>query len=160
MRRTCYGRVRDRHISVEPLEMALNVPSEELDPFALVEGLERGSVIRHEIGMLPEHERVVTALFYLEGCSQQEIVAMLDIPLGAVKKRLQRARHTVIVVEHDEATVRAADHIIEMGPGPGAHAGGGSKEAAVVHGTVFEKLSPELAPAVKPDGSWVSCGGV
>ena len=31
--------------------------------------------------------------------------------------------NSVIVVEHDEATMRAADYIIEMGPGPGDHGG-------------------------------------
>jgi excinuclease ABC subunit A len=31
--------------------------------------------------------------------------------------------NTVIVVEHDEQTIRAADHIIDLGPGPGAHGG-------------------------------------
>ena len=31
--------------------------------------------------------------------------------------------NSVIVVEHDEAMMRAADYIIEMGPGPGVHGG-------------------------------------
>ena len=31
--------------------------------------------------------------------------------------------NTVIVVEHDEDTIRAADHIVEVGPGPGIHGG-------------------------------------
>ena len=30
---------------------------------------------------------------------------------------------TVIVVEHVEETIRAADHSVEMGPGPGVHGG-------------------------------------
>ena len=38
-------------------------------------------------------------------------------------KRLQSIGNTVIVVEHDEATMRAADHIIELGPGPGIYGG-------------------------------------
>lgn len=38
-------------------------------------------------------------------------------------KRLQSLGNTVIVVEHDEATMRAADHIIEIGPGPGIYGG-------------------------------------
>ncbi|HEX2185222.1 MAG TPA: excinuclease ABC subunit UvrA, partial [Chloroflexota bacterium] len=38
-------------------------------------------------------------------------------------RRLRDIGNTVIVVEHDEATIRAADHIIEMGPGPGVHGG-------------------------------------
>jgi len=35
-------------------------------------------------------------------------------------RRLRDLGNSVIVVEHDEAIIRAADHIIEMGPGPGA----------------------------------------
>ena len=31
--------------------------------------------------------------------------------------------NTVLVVEHDEATMRAADHIIDLGPGAGEHGG-------------------------------------
>jgi len=31
--------------------------------------------------------------------------------------------NTVIVVEHDEDAVRAADHVLDMGPGPGVHGG-------------------------------------
>ena len=38
-------------------------------------------------------------------------------------QRLRDIGNTVIVVEHDEATIRAADQIIEIGPGPGVHGG-------------------------------------
>jgi excinuclease ABC subunit A len=38
-------------------------------------------------------------------------------------QRLRDIGNTVIVVEHDETTIRAADHIIEIGPGPGDHGG-------------------------------------
>jgi excinuclease ABC subunit A len=38
-------------------------------------------------------------------------------------RELRDIGNTVIVVEHDEATMRAADHIIELGPGPGVHGG-------------------------------------
>ena len=38
-------------------------------------------------------------------------------------QRLRDIGNTVIVVEHDESTMRAADHIIEIGPGPGVHGG-------------------------------------
>jgi excinuclease ABC subunit A len=37
--------------------------------------------------------------------------------------RLRDLGNTVLVVEHDEATMRAADHIIELGPGAGPHGG-------------------------------------
>ena len=38
-------------------------------------------------------------------------------------RRLKSIGNTVIVVEHDEDTIRAADHVVEIGPGPGIHGG-------------------------------------
>jgi excinuclease ABC subunit A len=38
-------------------------------------------------------------------------------------KRLRDLGNTVIVVEHDEGTMRAADHIVDLGPGAGEHGG-------------------------------------
>src|SRR5262249_47918706 len=37
--------------------------------------------------------------------------------------RLRNLGNTLLVVEHDEETMRAADHIIDMGPGAGEHGG-------------------------------------
>ncbi len=37
--------------------------------------------------------------------------------------RLRDLGNTLIVVEHDEATIRAADHIVDIGPGAGEHGG-------------------------------------
>jgi excinuclease ABC subunit A len=38
-------------------------------------------------------------------------------------RRLRDGGNSVIVVEHDEETIRAADHVIDMGPGAGIHGG-------------------------------------
>ncbi|MEX6722992.1 excinuclease ABC subunit UvrA [Parapedomonas caeni] len=38
-------------------------------------------------------------------------------------KRLRDLGNTVLVVEHDEDAIRAADHVIDMGPGAGVHGG-------------------------------------
>src|SRR5262249_37260009 len=43
--------------------------------------------------------------------------------LIATLRQLRDIGNTVIVVEHDEDTIRAADHVIEVGPGPGVHGG-------------------------------------
>ncbi|MBC7340448.1 MAG: excinuclease ABC subunit UvrA [Firmicutes bacterium] len=53
--------------------------------------------------------------------------------LIATLKRLRDLGNTVLVVEHDEEMMRAADWIIDMGPGAGAHGG-----EVVVAGTVEE----------------------
>jgi excinuclease ABC subunit A len=56
-------------------------------------------------------------------------------------ERLRDLGNTVLVVEHDEGTMRAADHLIDMGPGAGEHGG-----HVVAQGTADEvELVPESA---------------
>ena len=43
--------------------------------------------------------------------------------LLATLKHLRDLGNTVIVVEHDEEAIRAADHVVDMGPGAGEHGG-------------------------------------
>jgi excinuclease ABC subunit A len=60
----------------------------------------------------------------------------------ATLKSLRDIGNTVIVVEHDEDTIRAADHIVEMGPGPGVHGG-----RVVVQGTIDEVIACKASPS-------------
>jgi excinuclease ABC subunit A len=46
-----------------------------------------------------------------------------DARLIRTLERLRDLGNTVLIVEHDEAMMRAADHIIDMGPGAGEHGG-------------------------------------
>ena len=50
-------------------------------------------------------------------------------------ERLRDLGNTVIVVEHDEGTMRAADHLVDLGPGAGEHGGppGGAGHARGGH---------------------------
>jgi excinuclease ABC subunit A len=52
--------------------------------------------------------------------------------------RLKRMGNTLIVVEHDEDTIRAADWVVDIGPGAGEHGG-----HVVVSGPVPELLASE-----------------
>ena len=51
-------------------------------------------------------------------------------------KRLQEKGNTVVVVEHDEETIRQAEHIIDLGPGAGRNGG-----HVIAAGTVEELLA-------------------
>ncbi len=51
-------------------------------------------------------------------------------------KKLRDIGNTVIVVEHDIDTIKSADHIIEIGPGPGVHGGN-----IVASGTIEDIMS-------------------
>ncbi len=68
------------------------------------------------------------------GSSLMGVIYILDEPsiglhprdngrLLASLKRLRDLGNSVLVVEHDETTIRAADHVIDMGPGAGIHGG-------------------------------------
>ncbi|MDI6799851.1 MAG: excinuclease ABC subunit UvrA [Actinomycetota bacterium] len=46
-----------------------------------------------------------------------------NVKLIETLKNLKELGNTVIVIEHDEDTIRAADFIIDIGPGAGAHGG-------------------------------------
>jgi excinuclease ABC subunit A len=58
--------------------------------------------------------------------------------LIATLERLRDLGNTVLVVEHDEGTMRAADHLLDMGPGAGEHGG-----YVVAQGTAEEVMRVE-----------------
>ncbi|HWC99418.1 MAG TPA: hypothetical protein VG456_21815, partial [Candidatus Sulfopaludibacter sp.] len=64
-----------------------------------------------------------------------------NVKMIATLESLRDIGNTVIVVEHDEDTIRAADHIVEMGPGPGVHGG-----EVVVQGTIADVLKCKGSP--------------
>jgi excinuclease ABC subunit A len=83
------------------------------------------------------------------GSSLMGVLYILDEPsiglhqrdnakLLATLERLRELGNTVIVVEHDEETIRAADHIVDMGPGAGEHGG-----RVVAAGTADEVMESE-----------------
>src|SRR5204863_1757017 len=68
------------------------------------------------------------------GCGLVGVLYILDEPSIGLHPRdndrllrsLEQLRdmgNTVVVVEHDEDTMRAADHIVDFGPGPGVRGG-------------------------------------
>jgi excinuclease ABC subunit A len=52
------------------------------------------------------------------GLHQRDNAKLID-----TLERLRDLGNTVIVVEHDEQTMRAADHLVDLGPGAGEHGG-------------------------------------
>jgi excinuclease ABC subunit A len=70
-----------------------------------------------------------------------------NVKMIATLEHLRDIGNTLIVVEHDEDTIRAADHIVEMGPGPGVRGG-----TVVVQGS-FDNV---LACKASPTGQFLS----
>lgn len=85
-------------------------------------------------------------------------------------ERLRDLGNTLIVVEHDEETMLAADHIIDIGPGAGEHGG-----RIVAQGTIGDIIAEEKSvtgqylsgkkkipvPVVRrrPNGNWLNVIG-
>ena len=63
-----------------------------------------------------------------------------NVKMIETMRRLRDLGNTVIVVEHDEETIRAADYIVEIGPGPGVH-GGEIVEQGTIKQIVASKYS-------------------
>ncbi len=66
--------------------------------------------------------RLVGALYVLDeptiGLHQRDNAKLID-----TLKKLRDLGNTILVVEHDEDTIAAADHLVEIGPGAGRHGG-------------------------------------
>jgi excinuclease ABC subunit A len=81
--------------------------------------------------------RLVGVLYVLDepsiGLHPRDNRRLLDTLL-----QLRDLGNTVLVVEHDEETVRAADHVVDMGPGAGRHGG-----EVLVSGPLDELLACE-----------------
>lgn len=115
------------------------------------------------------------------GSSLMGVLYILDEPsiglhqrdndkLIATLQRLRDLGNTVIVVEHDEDTMRAADFIVDIGPGAGVHGG-----EVVCTGTAEDimkceksltgqylsgkKKIPVPTERRKPDGRWLKIKG-
>ena len=77
-------------------------PEAATDPQAHYAGLDKKTERRQlvdkvlrEIGELPDKQRVVTVLFYVNGYTQDDISRFLNLPISTVNKRLYTARETL-----------------------------------------------------------------
>lgn len=78
----------DSHLAEAERKLAEEQPTED-DPGAF------DSELWQQVGRLPEEQRVVVNLFYVEGLSSQEIADALGCSNGAVRSRLYRAREAL-----------------------------------------------------------------
>ncbi len=62
-------------------------------PDRALENKELGHLLRRAIERLPEAQRVAVVLHDIEGLQHKEIAALLRVPVGTVKSRIQRGRN-------------------------------------------------------------------
>jgi RNA polymerase sigma-70 factor, ECF subfamily len=61
-------------------------------PEAIAEGDERQRILQRAIATLPEAQRTMIVLYHARGLAYEEIAEIMDLPMGTVKSRLNRAR--------------------------------------------------------------------
>ena len=86
------------HSSLEEyLELEDNTVTRQIEdpspgPEHLVEQSERNAVVGDAVRSLPEIQRSMIAMYHFQSLSYEEIAAILNLPIGTVKSRLNRAR--------------------------------------------------------------------
>ena len=88
----CNRLTRGKRVRIVPLEAGASVPSAEANPQADLERHELKKVVLTAVMSLPQNERTVTLLSYLDGRSHKEIGDFLGVPTTTVAKRLYTAR--------------------------------------------------------------------
>jgi RNA polymerase sigma-70 factor (ECF subfamily) len=73
------------HTNSEKDEFFQNIPADENEEVDF-------SDVKDAVDSLPEKYRIVTVLYYLDGCDVKKTAELLSIPEGTVKYRLHKAR--------------------------------------------------------------------
>jgi RNA polymerase sigma-70 factor (ECF subfamily) len=82
----------DEYMELEDSSVARQIEDPSPGPEAAVEQRERHEVVGQAVLQLPENQRVMIALYHFQGLSYEEIAAIMQLPIGTVKSRLNRAR--------------------------------------------------------------------
>ncbi|MBQ7728122.1 MAG: excinuclease ABC subunit UvrA [Clostridia bacterium] len=103
------------------LQFLINVGLDYLTLFRTAETLSGGEAQR--IRLATQIGSALTGVMYILdepsiGLHQRDNYKLIN-----TLKRLRDLGNTVIVVEHDEETMRESDYLIDVGPGPGIHGG-------------------------------------
>jgi RNA polymerase sigma factor (sigma-70 family) len=89
---SCNRLTRRRQPDVVGMETLADVAATSPEPAKEAGVQEMKDKVLAAIRALPEHERMVTTLFYINGYSQEEIAGFLEVPVTTVKNRLHTSR--------------------------------------------------------------------
>ena len=92
---------RDKDGNNVSLDSSVNIGDGEVErqyeddsdgPAEIAERNARETAIQDALGSMPEYQRAMLIMYHVEGLSYEEISDALDLPIGTVKSRLNRAR--------------------------------------------------------------------
>ena len=88
----CNRLTRCRRLQMVPLEDNTSATTIDPGPHLSAERHDLLTKVMRAINALPENERLVTTLFYVDGYTQADIGEFLEVPVSTVNKRLYSAR--------------------------------------------------------------------
>jgi len=88
----CHRLTRCKRLQILPLDAGANTETRDPGPHWSAERRDLVTKVLHAINALPENERLVTTLFYVNGYTQADIGEFLEVPVSTVNKRLYSAR--------------------------------------------------------------------
>jgi RNA polymerase sigma factor (sigma-70 family) len=89
----CDRLTRRKRVPTVPMDVAQDIPSPFPGPAESAEHNEVVQRVVDAIRSLPEQERAVTTLYYVNGYSQQEVADFLEVPVATVNSRLHSSRN-------------------------------------------------------------------
>lgn len=85
----------DQNISGSEQEMERQIEDDGPGPDDVAEMEERQERVSAAVERLPEYQKAMIVMYHSEGLAYEEIAEALDLPIGTVKSRLNRARLTL-----------------------------------------------------------------
>jgi RNA polymerase sigma factor (sigma-70 family) len=88
----CSRLTRCKRLQILPLDAGVDKSTDDPGPHSFAERRDLVTKVLQAINALPENERLVTTLFYVDGYTQADIGEFLEVPVSTVNKRLYSAR--------------------------------------------------------------------
>ena len=82
----------DATVQVDGGEVQRQYVDESDGPAEIAERHARETAVRGALGSMPEYQQAMLVMYHVETLSYEEISEALDLPIGTVKSRLNRAR--------------------------------------------------------------------
>ena len=82
----------DEYLELGESSVARQIVDPSPTPEVVLEESERAQILSKAISDLPEYQRAMVTLYHSQQKSYEEIAEIMDLPIGTVKSRLNRAR--------------------------------------------------------------------
>jgi RNA polymerase sigma factor (sigma-70 family) len=110
----CDRLIRGKRVPTVPFDPAAPLRSDQLEPSEEAEKREAAESVLAAVRALPDDQRTVTTLYYINGYSQREVAEFLGVPVTTVNDRLHASRRRL----KERMVAMVKDQLRDSKPGP------------------------------------------